>query len=75
MQQVTDDDQNIRLRNGFAAADAAALTPCAAQADSSPMIRAEADETHRHGLKITAHAHGTEGIIAASGSGSQISAG
>ncbi|HXV62864.1 MAG TPA: amidohydrolase family protein [Vicinamibacteria bacterium] len=32
-------------------------------------LRAAAEETHRHGLKIAAHAHGTEGIIAASRAG------
>ncbi|HSF16201.1 MAG TPA: amidohydrolase family protein [Vicinamibacteria bacterium] len=32
-------------------------------------LRAAAEETHRHGLKIAAHAHGTEGIIAASQAG------
>ena len=29
-------------------------------------LKAAADEAHRHGLKIAAHAHGTEGIIASS---------
>ena len=32
-------------------------------------MRAAADEAHRHGLKIAAHAHGTEGIIASSETG------
>ncbi len=32
-------------------------------------LKAAADESHRHGLKIAAHAHGTEGIIAASEAG------
>ncbi len=29
-------------------------------------LKAAADEAHRHGLKIAAHAHGTQGIIASS---------
>ncbi|PQA86569.1 amidohydrolase [Marinicaulis flavus] len=32
-------------------------------------MKAVADEAHRHGLKVAAHAHGTEGIIAASEAG------
>jgi imidazolonepropionase-like amidohydrolase len=32
-------------------------------------LKAAADETHRHGLKIAAHAHGTEGIIVSSQAG------
>ncbi|MEX0735656.1 MAG: amidohydrolase family protein [Steroidobacteraceae bacterium] len=32
-------------------------------------LRAAAEEAHRHGLKIAAHAHGTEGIIASSQAG------
>jgi imidazolonepropionase-like amidohydrolase len=32
-------------------------------------LRAAADEAHRHGLRIAAHAHGTEGIIASSEAG------
>jgi imidazolonepropionase-like amidohydrolase len=32
-------------------------------------LKAAADEAHRHGLKIAAHAHGTEGIIASSEAG------
>jgi imidazolonepropionase-like amidohydrolase len=32
-------------------------------------LKAAADETHRHGLKIAAHAHGTEGIVASSEAG------
>jgi imidazolonepropionase-like amidohydrolase len=32
-------------------------------------LKAVADEAHRHGLKVAAHAHGTAGIIAASNAG------
>ena len=32
-------------------------------------LRAAAEEAHRHGLKIAAHAHGTEGIIASTQAG------
>ncbi|MEX2051119.1 MAG: amidohydrolase family protein [Steroidobacteraceae bacterium] len=32
-------------------------------------LRAAAEEAHRHGLKIAAHAHGTDGIIASSQAG------
>lgn len=32
-------------------------------------LKAVADEAHRHGIKVAAHAHGTEGIIAASEAG------
>jgi imidazolonepropionase-like amidohydrolase/ketosteroid isomerase-like protein len=40
-----------------------------AQQYSIEELRAAADEAHRHGLKIAAHAHGTEGIIASSQAG------
>jgi imidazolonepropionase-like amidohydrolase len=40
-----------------------------AQQMSDAEMRAAAEETHRHGLTIAAHAHGTEGIIAASNAG------
>jgi imidazolonepropionase-like amidohydrolase len=43
--------------------------PVGAQQYSDEELRAAAEETHRHGLKIAAHAHGTEGIIAASEAG------
>ncbi|MEX2151354.1 MAG: amidohydrolase family protein [Steroidobacteraceae bacterium] len=43
--------------------------PVGAQQFSSEELRAAAEETHRHGLRIAAHAHGTEGIIAASEAG------
>jgi imidazolonepropionase-like amidohydrolase len=43
--------------------------PAGAQQYSLEELRAAADETHRHGLKIAAHAHGTEGIVAASEAG------
>ncbi|MGS2719248.1 amidohydrolase family protein [Paraglaciecola aestuariivivens] len=36
---------------------------------SDAEIRAVVEEAHRHGLKVAAHAHGTEGIIAASNAG------
>ena len=40
-----------------------------AQQYSLDELKAAADEAHRHGLKIAAHAHGTEGIIASSEAG------
>jgi len=43
--------------------------PVGAQQYSFEELKAAADEAHRHGLKIAAHAHGTEGIIAASEAG------
>ncbi|MGH8033901.1 MAG: amidohydrolase family protein, partial [Lysobacterales bacterium] len=43
--------------------------PVGAQQYSLEELKAAADETHRHGLKIAAHAHGTEGIIASSEAG------
>jgi imidazolonepropionase-like amidohydrolase len=43
--------------------------PVGAQQYSFEELKAAADETHRHGLKIAAHAHGAEGIIAASEAG------
>ncbi len=43
--------------------------PAGAQQYSIEELRAAADEAHRHGLKIAAHAHGTEGIIASSEAG------
>jgi imidazolonepropionase-like amidohydrolase len=43
--------------------------PVGAQQYSIEELRAAADEAHRHGLKIAAHAHGTEGIIASSEAG------
>jgi len=43
--------------------------PVAAQQYSFEELKAAADEAHRHGLKIAAHAHGTEGIIASSQAG------
>lgn len=43
--------------------------PVGAQQYSLEELRAAADETHRHGLKIAAHAHGTEGIIASAEAG------
>ena len=39
--------------------------PVGAQQYSEEELRAAAEEAHRHGLKIAAHAHGTEGIRAA----------
>ncbi|HEX9707767.1 MAG TPA: amidohydrolase family protein, partial [Steroidobacteraceae bacterium] len=38
--------------------------PVGAQQYTLEELRAAADEAHRHGLRIAAHAHGTEGIIA-----------
>ena len=43
--------------------------PAGAQQYSLEELRAAADEAHRHGLRIAAHAHGTEGIIASSVAG------
>jgi len=43
--------------------------PVGAQQYSFEELKAAADEAHRHGVKIAAHAHGTEGIIAASQAG------
>ena len=43
--------------------------PVGAQQYSMAELRAAAEETHRHGLKIAAHAHGTDGIVAASQAG------
>lgn len=43
--------------------------PAGAQQYSIEELRAAADEAHRHGLKIAAHAHGTEGIVASSEAG------
>jgi len=43
--------------------------PAGAQQYSIEELRAAAEEAHRHGLRIAAHAHGTEGIIASSEAG------
>ena len=43
--------------------------PVGAQQYSLDELKAAAEEAHRHGLKIAAHAHGTEGIIAAGEAG------
>jgi imidazolonepropionase-like amidohydrolase len=43
--------------------------PAGAQQYTIEEMRAAADEAHRHGLRIAAHAHGTEGIVAASEAG------
>jgi len=43
--------------------------PVGALQYSPAELRAAAEEAHRHGLKIAAHAHGTEGIVAASEAG------
>jgi imidazolonepropionase-like amidohydrolase len=43
--------------------------PAGAQQYSLDELRAAADEAHRHGLRIAAHAHGTEGIVASSEAG------
>ena len=40
-----------------------------AQQYTNEELRAAAEEAHRHGLRIAAHAHGTEGIIASSQAG------
>ena len=43
--------------------------PVGAQQYTFEELKAAADEAHRHGLKIAAHAHGTEGIIVSSQAG------
>ena len=43
--------------------------PVGAQQYTDEELRAAADEAHRHGIKIAAHAHGTEGIMASSKAG------
>ncbi len=43
--------------------------PPGAQQYSLDELRAAAEEAHRHGLRIAAHAHGTEGIVASSEAG------
>lgn len=43
--------------------------PVGAQQYTFEELKAAADEAHRHGLRIAAHAHGTEGIIASSEAG------
>lgn len=43
--------------------------PVGAQQYSLEEMQAIAEEAHRHGIKVAAHAHGTEGIIAASEAG------
>lgn len=43
--------------------------PAGAQQYSLEELRAAAEEAHRHGIRIAAHAHGTEGIIASSEAG------
>src|SRR5688572_21635728 len=43
--------------------------PVGAQQYTIEELRAAADEAHRHGLRIAAHAHGTEGILASSQAG------
>jgi imidazolonepropionase-like amidohydrolase len=43
--------------------------PVGALQYSPDELRAAAEETHRHGLRIAAHAHGTEGIVASSMAG------
>jgi imidazolonepropionase-like amidohydrolase len=43
--------------------------PVGAQQYSLEELKAAADEAHRHGLRIAAHAHGTDGIIASSEAG------
>ena len=43
--------------------------PAGAQQYTIEELRAAAEEAHRHGLRIAAHAHGTEGIIASSEAG------
>jgi imidazolonepropionase-like amidohydrolase len=43
--------------------------PAGAQQYTIEELRAAADEAHRHGIRIAAHAHGTEGIVASSEAG------
>ena len=43
--------------------------PVGAQQYTEEELRAIADEAHRHGLRAAAHAHGTEGIMAATRAG------
>jgi imidazolonepropionase-like amidohydrolase len=43
--------------------------PVGAQQYSMDELRAAVEEAHRHGLRIAAHAHGTEGIVASSVAG------
>jgi len=43
--------------------------PVGAQQYTVEELRAAAEEAHRHGVTVAAHAHGTEGIIAASEAG------
>lgn len=43
--------------------------PVGARQYSDQELRAAAEEAHRHGLRIAAHAHGTEGIMASSRAG------
>jgi imidazolonepropionase-like amidohydrolase len=43
--------------------------PAGAQQYTIEELRAAAQEAHRHGIRIAAHAHGTEGIIASSEAG------
>jgi imidazolonepropionase-like amidohydrolase len=43
--------------------------PAGAQQYSIEELRAAAEEAHRHGIRIAAHAHGTEGIVASSEAG------
>jgi imidazolonepropionase-like amidohydrolase len=43
--------------------------PSGAQQYTIEEMRAAAEEAHRHGLRIAAHAHGTEGIVASSEAG------
>jgi imidazolonepropionase-like amidohydrolase len=43
--------------------------PVGTQQYTAEELRAAAQEAHRHGMKIAAHAHGTEGIIASSNAG------
>jgi len=47
----------------------AADGPAGAQQYSDEELQAIVEETHRHGLKVAAHAHGTAGILAALGAG------
>ena len=55
--------------NAFPELKAELEGPAGAQQYSIEELRAAADEAHRHGLRIAAHAHGTEGIIASSEAG------